>query len=382
MADINHELRTPINSIIGMAALLLDENLEQRPLEFAAIIRNSGTALMDLIERRPDSIKAKSSEVKVEGSAFKLRQSVAEVMERFRARAQSKGITLISQLEDLPEYVSFFDDNYVEQVLVNLLSNAVENTVQGSVTLSASCQELENNVMRIEFAVADTGAGLPTSRLASIFNPFAQTGARTGSSFHRGLGLPMSKGLTELMGGKIWIESSEGQGTTVRFTIRVQVDPEDASWQPARSIVSDARAGFDSNLAQKFPLRILVVEDHAINRRVLSHLLNKMGYRADEAIDGQEAVAAAMNGTYDLIFMDLRMPNMSGIEATRWIREHFNHQNLEIVALTGEATEESRERCLAAGMDNFLPKPVQVESLEAILRQAGGANKAEKAALG
>lgn len=225
--------------------------------------------------------------------------------------------------------------------------------------------------MCIEFAVADTGAGLPADQLGSVFNAFGRPGAKTSSTFSGGLGLPMSRGLIELMGGKIWIESSEGRGTTVRFTIRVQVDASDASWRTAGAILDNAHRGFVGNLAERFPLQILVVEDHAINRRVLCQVLAKMGYQADEAVDGQEAVAAAMKTVYDLIFMDLRMPNMGGIEATRWIREHYNKQHLRIVALTGEATEESRDRCLAAGMDDFLPKPVQVEDLEAVLRQTG-----------
>lgn len=375
LVDMNHEFRTPINSIMGMTALLLDENLGQRQLEFATIIRGSATTLMDLIESTPGSIKSKPNAVKIGGATFELRRKVAQVMEKFRARADNKGITLIAQLDALPDCVSFFDDNYVEQVLVNLLRNAVEHTGQGTVTLSASCEDLENDVMRIEFAVADTGAGLPADQLDSVFNPFDLSGAKTGSTFGVGLGLPMSRGLTELMGGKIWIESSEGQGTTVRFTIRVQVDAGDDSWRSAGAILGEARYRIPSGLGETFPLKILVVEDHDINRRVLSHLLHKMGYQADEAVDGQEAVAAAMNEVYDLIFMDLRMPNMGGIEATRWIREHYNKQHLCIVALTGEATEESRERCLAAGMDDFLPKPVQLENLAAILRHTAGENE-------
>ncbi len=259
----------------------------------------------------------------------------------------------------------------MEQVLINLLSNAVQHTEKGTVTLSASCESLENSLMIIEFAVADTGTGISPSQLESIFNPFDQPDSGTARTSAGGLGLPMSRGLTELMGGKIWIESSEGKGTTVRFTVRVQVDPIDVSALSDDTVFGNAHSEFPSDLAEKFPLQILVVEDHAINRRVLRQFLNKMGYQPDEAVDGQEAVAAAMNGIYDLIFMDLRMPTMGGIEATRWIREHYNKQHLSIIALTGEATRESRERCLAAGMDDFLPKPVRVADLEAILRKTG-----------
>jgi CheY-like chemotaxis protein len=377
IADMNHQLRTPVNSVVGMTALLLDENLERRPLELATIIRDSGNALLELIENTPGSIKAEPTEAKIEGTNYKLRENVAQIFEKFRTRAKGRGIEFMAQLEDLPESVSFFDDNYLEQVLVNLLRNAVENTERGSITLSASCEELENGVMRIEFAIADTGAGIPASELDSVFNPFVPSVAKPGGRFGGGLGLPMSRGLTELMGGKIWIESSEGQGTTVRFTVRVQVEAGDASWQTARSIIGESHSEFPSDLGEKYPLKILVVEDHAINRRVLCQLLNKMGYQVDEAVDGQEAVAAAMNSAYDLMFMDLRMPNMGGIEATRWIREHYDDKNLSIVALTGEATEESRDRCLSAGMNAFLAKPIQLKALKAVLQQTGGKKSLE-----
>lgn len=370
LANINYEFRTPINSIIGMTSLLLDENLQQKPLEFVAIIRNSGAALLNLIENIPGSIKAGRRGAKTGKDMFDLRQCATEVLEEFRGKANSKRIALISELDDLPDAIGFpHGNNYVEQVLINLLSNAVENTEQGEVTLSASCRDLENEEMRIEFAVSDTGKGLAASRLDSVFNPVGTSGDKKNRKFDRGMGLPMSRGLTELMGGKIWIESTEGQGTTVRFTIRVRVDPGDTSWQSAKAILEDTPTAFSRDLGEILPLRILIVEDHAINRKVLNQLLDKMGYQSDEADDGQEAVAAAMQKTYDLIFMDLRMPNMDGVEATRWIREHYNNHKLHIVALTGDATPGSRELCLAAGMDDFLAKPVQIEHLEAVLRK-------------
>ncbi len=369
MSDLAYEIRTPLNSISGMTTLLLDEDLGQRSQEFVTIIRKSGDAVLQLIEKMPGSVQ--TSVPDISKARIDVHECSINVMEMFQSKAASKGIALISQLDDLPRSASFIKDNYLEQVLVNLLSNALENTEQGSITLAASCQDMGNDQMCIEFSVADTGQGLPAGNLEKVFDPQASGSATTGS----GLGLPMSRGLTELMDGQIWIESTEGKGTTVRFTISVRVDPCDASWQSATAIVGDTGAGFSSNLGEEFPHQILIAEDHAINRRVLSQLLKKMGYEADVAVDGVEAVAAAKAKDYDLIFMDIRMPNMDGFEATRWIRAHYNNKRLRIVALTGDATRESRVRCLSSGMNDFVPKPVQLKDLEEILRYSGPLSK-------
>ncbi len=358
--DMTHEIRSPLNSITGMAALLLEQNLDKRPSEFAAIIHKSGVALTNLIQPMPPAVHANADDPEAGNAEFNLRDCIEEVMRLYRARADRRGVVLTSNLADLPEFVVFSDHNYIEQVLINLMGNAVEHTEGGSVTLGASCQDLGNGVMCIEFTITDTGEGISTSKLESIFtiDPISKAG----------LGLPMSKGLTELMGGGIWIETIEGEGTSVRFTIRVQVAPDDVSWRSASAMLAGLASGIETDLAQRFPHQILVVEDHSINRRVLCELLRTMGYHTDEATDGHEAVAAAMKSSYDIIFMDLRMPNMGGFEATRWIREHYNNRSLRIVALTAESTSEARDRCLTNGMDDFVPKPVQIKSLESILR--------------
>lgn len=368
-ADMNHLLRTPINSIVGMTSLLLDENLDSRSREIATVIRESGLSLLDLIEQSTDGIVTRQG-VQSERSLFHLRESVRKVVDRYREPAELNGTHVQADLDGLPEVVSFFDDNYVEQVLINLLNNAVEHTVRGTVRVSAFCEPLENEVMRIEFAVSDSGSGLSEEDLKWIFESITSPQRISQTSLGQGLGLPMSKGLTELMGGEIWIESTEGQGTTVRFTIKVQVDSGDASWHSAQAIVGKQEKPFDEMLGELYPLNILVVEDHDINRRVLVQLLAKMGYSVHEAVDGPQAVADALTGVYDLIFMDLRMPEMGGIEATRWIREHCSQRQLYIAALTGEATEESRARCMAAGMDDFIAKPVQVEDIEKTVKDA------------
>ncbi len=371
LRDIGHEIRTPATSIIGMTTLLLDENLGQRSREFAEIIRKSSEGLLRLVDNIPGSIHSRPDIQETHIGSFNLSSCIHKVMELYRPQAHRKGIELVSQLTHLPETVIFFDENYLEQVLANILDNAVKFTRHGSVTLNASCREPRDGAMDIEFSVADTGTGIAAQDLESVFDTFSLKGAKTSGKFGgSGLGLPISKGLVELMGGEIWIESSTSKGTTVRFTIHTKLDPSDTSWRPAESILKDPEARFISNLYQDHPHRILVVDDHSVNRRILCLFLMKMGYKVDEATDGQQAVAAAMKGSYDLIFMDIRMPNMNGIEATRWIRQHYDgRKGVRIIALTGDATLETREKCLAAGMDDFMLKPVQVKDLEAILQQ-------------
>jgi signal transduction histidine kinase/ActR/RegA family two-component response regulator len=377
LAKMTQEIRTPINSIIGITALLLDEDLAQRPRKLAAVLLNNGIALRNQVDSIPGHFKNKPKVKKADHSSFDLRKCVTDVTKMFSENANNQGIQLISRLDDLPKSVIFFKDNYVEQVLINILSNGLQNTDRGSVVLSASCQDLGKGAIKIEFSVIDTGTGQPAGRTDSMFDPVDLFGSKLEKNAGSGLGLAISKGLTELMGGKISMESSEGSGTTVRFTIRVQVDPDDTSWHSPKAILSGEETTLTTNFAQNFPHRILVVDDQTINRKVLCQLLGKMGYQPDEAADGQEAVAAAMRTTYDVIFMDILMPNMSGIEATQWIREHFGNPQLLIIALTSETSKEARHRCLENGMNYFIPKPVQIKKIEAILSNGATGEKKE-----
>jgi signal transduction histidine kinase/ActR/RegA family two-component response regulator len=375
LKDLGQDVRAPINSIIGMTALLLDEKLGTRSREIAETIRTSSNSLLNLVGNIPGAIKASPESPDQKLGGLDLKQCVHNVMKLYTLEAREKGIKISTHLEDIPDNVISCDQNQLEQVLANLMANALKFTDKGSITLSSSCEILQNGAVLIEFAIADTGIGIPLEFRESVFNPFGSKGAKTSGRFGGdGLGLPLSKGLVELMGGDIWIEDNQGQGTIVKFTFRAELDPADESWErtidPAKvkeRIAQDKQNAF-GNLSQIHPHNILVVDDDDIHRQIVCVQLQKMGYTADEATDGEEAVAAVMRGNYDLIFMDLRMPNMNGIESSHWIRERFNGSgNLRIIALTGDATIEAREQCMRAGMDNFVTKPVQVRDLEAIL---------------
>lgn len=374
--EIGHEIRAPVNSIVGMAALLMDEKLGKRPREIAETIRRSGNALLKLVGNVPGSIRSSFDLPDSHFGALDMNQCVTDVIKLYALEAREKGVEIKLELEDIPEGVLLCEESQFEQVLANLLANALEFTKQGSITLSSSSVTGEHGGMLIEFSIADTGSGIPAEYRESVFNPFGVKGAKISGKYGGdGLGLPLCKGLVELMGGDIWIEDNEDRGTVVKFTVRAELDLNEAPGEQDEK-KGDASSALDAgrkleafgDLSMVHPHRILVVDDDDIHRQIVCVQLNKMGYSADEAADGEQAVAAVMQGNYDLIFMDLRMPNMSGIESTHWIRERFSGDGeLRIIALTGDATIEAREQCMQAGMDNFVTKPVQVKDLEAIL---------------
>ena len=382
--DIGHDIRAPINSIIGMTALLLDESLGPRAREVAETIRKSSNSLLNLVGNIPGAIKSTHDAIEVQLGALNINQCVDELMNLYKLEADKKGLEISIQLSDIPDSVVSCDQSQLEQVLANLMANALEFTESGSITISSSCETLENGVLSIEFSVADTGLGIPAEFRESVFNPFGMKGAKTSGKFGGdGLGLPLCKGLVELMGGDIWIEDNQDQGTIIKFTIRAELDPSDLTWErapenPAQEepVAASKPKSVFGDMSKIHPHHILVVDDDDIHRQIVCVQLQKMGYKADEAADGEQAVAAVMQGDYDLIFMDLRMPNMNGIESTHWIRERFNGSgNVRIIALTGDATIEAREQCMRAGMDNFVTKPVQVKDLEAILSRSNRERK-------
>jgi len=374
--DVSHEIRSPVNSIIGMTALLLDEKLNPRVREIAKTIKQSSGTLLNLVGNIPGSVKPVHTMSEIQTGNTDLRDCVEKTIELFKPAAAAKGLELTMSHENIPADVSACDEENLTQVLVNLLTNAIENTEKGTVKLSMSCQQSEDSETDILFEITDTGIGIPSESLPGLFDPFSDA---SGPAKHEiaatGIGLPLCKGLVELMGGDIWIESTVEQGTTVYFTIRVELGVPDTNWQTAGNTIQTGNGSSQSpeeihglsheNLSQQHPHQILVVDDDDIHRQILCSLLKNHGYHADEARDGEEAVAAALQGCYDLIFMDLRMPNMDGIESSKWIHERF--KRVRIVALTGDTSTDTRARCIRAGMDNFITKPVQQKDLEAIL---------------
>jgi signal transduction histidine kinase/CheY-like chemotaxis protein len=364
LANMSHEIRTPMTGVIGFANLLAGTPLTPDQRDYVEGIRSSGEGLLTLINDILDFSKIEAGRLDLESVPFDLRSLVAKAVALLAPRAEEKGLRLaVTVAPQVPPAIAG-DPGRLRQILINLLSNAVKFTEVGEVTLTVTAAGAPDGRQRISFVVRDTGPGIAPEHQRRIFESFSQVDASISRKYGgTGLGLAISKSLAEQMGGAMGVESQPGHGATFHFNILAEIAEAIAPAAPSPAAVA---------AAHDLPvLRVIVADDNAVNRKVALSCLKRLGYQPDAAVNGLELLERLRDRVYDLVFMDVQMPEMDGLEATRRIRAELPPaRQPRIVAMTAAAFPEDRERCLRAGMDDYVSKPVALEELAGVLQRA------------
>jgi len=370
LANISHDLRTPMNGVIGMTALALKTELSEQQRDYLTTVLTSAESLLCLLNDILDFSKIEAGKLTLEAIPFDLREVVEQTIKSLKVFADQKGLALRWRVDPaIPERL-VGDPVRFRQILTNLVSNAIKFTDCGGVDVEVELESAADEEAVLRVAVRDTGIGIPPEKIKAIFEPFTQADGSTTRRFGgTGLGLTISSRLAELMGGRIWVESEVGKGSTFFVTLRFAAAPAEAA-EPSPAPACDSPRAAPR-------LRILVAEDNPINQQVAARILELDGHQVILAGDGRQALELAAAEPFDLILMDVQMPVMSGLEAARLIRERerATGAHIPIIALTASAMKGDRERCLEAGMDDYLSKPLRPSALrEMIARYAPSTN--------
>ena len=360
LATMSHEIRTPMNAIMGMTHMLQKDKPREDQLEPLNILDFSGKTLLTLIDDVLDFSKIEAGRIEFEQTEFDLEQLIGAIIESFKVSASNKGIELKSEIDEQIHNVLIGDPARLTQIINNLVSNAIKFTEKGSVRLEVNKRIETNENIVLAFVVADTGIGIPAERVDTIFDSFTQASGSTKRLYGgTGLGLTISKELTELQGGDLHLETEQGKGTTFTVTLTFEKGDENAlNDAPTKAI--------DADVAAIRGAYVLLAEDNIVNQKVMQRFLERWDIKLKVVENGQDAVEAVKNEEFDLVLMDLQMPVMDGYEATSIIRELDDpvKSKLPIIALTAAALKEVKEQVYDCGMDDFVTKPFNPADLQ------------------
>ncbi len=368
LANVSHEIRTPINGILGMANLLGSENLSEKGRYYLKVMTSCGDTLLTLINDILDFSKMAAGKLQLEDLDFHVNAFLEEILGLFGPRAKEKGVRLILDSTIPDDFWARSDSTRLRQVLFNLVSNAIKFTNNGEIKIAAGFQPLAEGDYSLEFSVADSGVGIADEVKSKLFQSFSQADASTTRKFGgTGLGLAICKGICEALGGSIWVDSKVGVGSKFFFKIIVR--------KGEGSVAVASGYAVDAELSQKLPLTIIVADDNSTNQMLARQHLEKMGYHVDVAANGLEVLDALGTKNYDVIFMDVNMPEMDGFEATRKLRLRCQSATHPwVIALTASVTDNDQQRCRESGMNDFVAKPFNAESLGKALQRAVAKN--------